>query len=266
MRQGDFTKLAKHYVHRAGYSTTVLQALACYVGAFRDGFRVADVGAGTGKLTEQLIDLGLHGYAVEPNDAMREEGIRVCKDSALFVWLEGSAEATGLPDSSVDWVLMASSFHWTKQDLALAEFYRVLKPGGFFTALWNPRDLDRSELHQRIEKRIHEAVPELRRVSSGAPKYTQGLEDTLAAAEGFRNLLFLEAAHQVAMEKDRYMGAWRSVNDIQAQAGEARFQEILLAIESEIAELDQVVVPYRTRAWTIQSTKGQHATTWRSGL
>lgn len=36
---------------------------------------VADVGAGTGKLTENLIELGLHGYAVEPNDAMRGEGI-----------------------------------------------------------------------------------------------------------------------------------------------------------------------------------------------
>jgi 2-polyprenyl-3-methyl-5-hydroxy-6-metoxy-1,4-benzoquinol methylase len=60
MRQGDFSALAKSYVHRTGYSPVVLRALAGYVGAFGPDFRVADVGAGTGKLTENLLELGLH--------------------------------------------------------------------------------------------------------------------------------------------------------------------------------------------------------------
>jgi hypothetical protein len=49
--------------------------LAKYVGAFdTPEFLVADVGAGTGKLTENFCQIGLKGYAVEPNQAIRQEG------------------------------------------------------------------------------------------------------------------------------------------------------------------------------------------------
>ncbi len=255
MKQGDFTRLAKHYVHRTGYSLSVLRALALWTGALPEAFPVADVGAGTGKLTENLAQLGLSGFAVEPNAAMREEGARQLKDQPGFVWSEGSAERTGLPDNSVGWVLMGSSFHWTDAPAALAEFRRILRPGGYFTALWNPRDLEDHPLHARIEKRIHEIAPNIQRVSSGSSKYTQGLEKKLLEGGLFRDVLFMEGPHEVTMTPDRYLGAWKSVNDIQAQAGEEKFQEILRAIEQEIAGLQEVVVPYRTRAWTVQSTK-----------
>lgn len=253
MEQGDFTELAKSYIYRTGYSLRLITSLACYMGAFREGFKIADVGAGTGKLTKQLIDFGLSGYAVEPNDAMREEGIALCKKGKKFLWLKGSGEKTGLADSSVDWVIMASSFHWTDSKRSLKEFHRILKPGGFFTAMWNPRDLDKNPLHQRIEEKIYEIAPHVKRVSSGSDKYTQGIEDTLISDGYFHNLIFMEAPHEVEMTKERYMGAWRSVNDIQAQAGEEKFQKILAAIEREISGLDQIVVPYRTRAWTAQA-------------
>lgn len=253
MERGDFTKLAKDYIHRTGYSRRVLGAIAAYIGAFREGFAVADVGAGTGKLTENLYAMGFAGYAVEPNEAMRAEGIRLATTTARFRWSAGSAENTGLPDRCVDWVLMASSFHWTRPALALAEFHRILRPGGFFTALWNPRDLEQSELHARIEARIHTLVPEVTRVSSGSSKYTQGVEHTLVGTGHFRNVIFMEAPHVEVMSKERYLGAWRSVNDIQAQAGPERFARILAAIEEEIRDLDAVPVPYRTRTWTVQT-------------
>ena len=65
----------------------------------------------------------------------------------------------------------------------------------------------------------------------------------------------MEAPHQEIMTKERYMGAWRSVNDIQAQAGEEIFQKILQMIESKIAGMDTVIVPYLSRAFTVRSTK-----------
>lgn len=253
MERGDFTRLAKDYIHRTGYSRRVLGALAAYIGAHRDGFVVADVGAGTGKLTENLYELGFGGFAVEPNEAMRGEAERLGTTTRRFRWSAGSAESTGLGDHCVDWVFMASSFHWTKPQLALTEFHRILRPGGFFTALWNPRDLESSELHMRIEARVHSIVPGLTRVSSGSSKYTQGIEQTLLGTGQFGNLLFTEAPHEEVMTKERYLGAWRSVNDIQAQAGPARFAEILDAIAKEIGELSAVPVPYKTRAWTVQA-------------
>ena len=65
----------------------------------------------------------------------------------------------------------------------------------------------------------------------------------------------LEAPHAVEMTKERYMGAWRSVNDIHAQAGDELFEEILKMIESKISHLDKVVVPYLSRAFTVRALK-----------
>jgi ubiquinone/menaquinone biosynthesis C-methylase UbiE len=251
MRHGDFTKLAKDYIHRPGYSPRVLRALAADLGAERAGFSFADVGAGTGKLTNDLLALGLRGQAVEPNDAMRAEGIRTCADPQRVQWRAGSAEETGLADGSADWLLMGSSFHWTDAPKALQEFARVLRPSGAFTAVWNPRDLQSSPLHMRIEARIHALVPGLKRVSSGGAAYTKDLEQTLLAGP-FQDLLFLEAPHEERMSPERYLGAWRSVNDIQVQAGPEGFEAVMAAIAEEIAGLDVVPVPYRTRAWTVR--------------
>ena len=85
MKHGDFTDLAKYYVNRPGYSRTVLDVLQTYVrkNCSCDDITVADIGAGTGKLTENLIELGLHGYAIEPNDAMRSAGIAYIKSRQI---------------------------------------------------------------------------------------------------------------------------------------------------------------------------------------
>ena len=255
MKLGDFTLLAESYKNRTGYSEVVLQVILAYIEKKlgRSCGKVADVGAGTGKLTENLSNIGLNGYAVEPNDAMRSAGMEIFEGNTQFIWSEGTAEATMLPDNSVDWVLMGSSFHWTDDKKALKEFYRILKPGGFFTAIWNPRDIEKSQLHMEIENMIKEIVPNLKRVSSGSRANMHDLEEKLLATGEFKELFLLEGAHDAVMTKERYMGAWRSVNDIQAQAGPERFEEIMKRIEQKVG--DEIVVPYLSRAFTVQSTK-----------
>ena len=94
MKQGDFTNLAKDYINRPGYSLDVLRMIGRYAGMDRQDFEVADVGAGTGKLTENLSKLGLRGCAVEPNDAMREEGMKAFSNDKSFIWSKGTAEHT----------------------------------------------------------------------------------------------------------------------------------------------------------------------------
>lgn len=95
MELGDFTKLAKDYVNRVGYSETVLRVLKSYIEAQNGDIKaVADVGAGTGKLTQDLETLGLCGYAVEPNDAMRAEGIKLFNGKDTFAWSKGLAVAS----------------------------------------------------------------------------------------------------------------------------------------------------------------------------
>jgi ubiquinone/menaquinone biosynthesis C-methylase UbiE len=248
VKHGDFTALAKEYIHRPGYSHAVLLLLMDAIRAQRSDFAVADIGAGTGKLTEDLLALGAKKItAVEPNDAMRAEGIKTT--GRRVEWQKGTGEETGLSMASADWLLMASSFHWVDASRGLPEFHRVLRPGGRFTALWNPRDLERSDLMMRIETRIREIVPGLTRVSSGGGKYTEGMYEKLVSTGHFEDVVFVEAQHEVRMEPERYIGAWRSVNDIQVQAGR-KWPAVLEAIESAITGLETVVVPYKTRSWT----------------
>ncbi len=259
MKHGDFTELAKFYVDRPGYSENVLNCIQSYIilQQGNENLAVADVGAGTGKLTENLMHLQrpMHGFAVEPNDAMREEGCRLFASSDRIVWGKGSAEETGLEDSSVDWVLMGSSFHWTVPEKAMKEFYRILKPGGFFTAIWNPRNIESSQLHMEIEKIVYDEIGTTKRVSSGNKLTSEEMEKKLTGSGWFDDMLFIEGNHDERMTVERYMNIWKSVNDIQVQAGEDGFHRILENIQKKLEGMDEILVPYRSRSWTVRSKK-----------
>jgi len=241
--------MAAHYAHRPSYSKEVLRLQLSHVQKLTPEPRFADVGAGTGKLTEMLIKLGLRGYAIEPNAAMRGVGQRSILPDNAVEWLPGSAEATGLAEQTVHWLLMASAFHWTDPHRSLPEFRRVLKPGGYLTLLWNPRNLEGSALQKRIDALVHAIAPGIQRKSSGAREFTGHLERLLLESRCFEEVVFMEASHSEVMSRERYLGVWRSVNDIQVQAGPKRFAEIMTAIEREIEGMDRIEVPYRTRAW-----------------
>ncbi len=255
MKQGDFTELAKFYVDRPGYSIELLSYIRDHIMKKNgiDHVIAADVGAGTGKLTENLEQIGVTGFAVEPNDAMRAEGEKLFSGRNTFTWKKGAAEETSLSSDSVNWVLMGSSFHWADAPRASAEFQRILKPGGFFTAIWNPREIARSPLHQEIEDMIYREVKTLKRVSSGSTVTTDVMEEKLGAR--FRNIVFQECRFEELMSKERYMNIWRSVNDIQAQAGEEGFKRILSNIEDILGTREQVAVPYKARSWTAEVVK-----------
>jgi len=251
MKHGDFTELAKNYISRPAYSHAVINGLVRYMSLTAENMKMADVGAGTGKLTKELLSLGITVDAVEPNDSMRKEGLKYTSDFTVN-WSRGTGELTGLTDKTYDWATMASSFHWTDPEKSLPEFHRILKDDGFFTIIWNPRDIQRSELHTTIENKIYEIVPELNRVSSGGKSHTQDWYRVLPSTGHFKDVMFMEMEHEEVMSKERYMRAWRSVNDIRVQAGEGRFNTILNEIETIIAPLDEVVVPYKMRSWTVQ--------------
>jgi SAM-dependent methyltransferase len=111
---------------------------------------VVDLGAGTGKLTRSLVQLGHRVTAIEPLTEMLE--LLPASAPGAFAIL-GNAEVIPLPDASADVVTAAQAFHWFDHSVALPEIARVLRPGGRLALVWNKRD-DRerwvAELSQTI--------------------------------------------------------------------------------------------------------------------
>jgi SAM-dependent methyltransferase len=127
-----FGAAADQYVAgRPGYPAEVVQWL---VGDARD---VADVGAGTGKLTAALVGAGRSVVAVEPDGGMLDALHREVPQARA---LQGAAEALPLPDASLDAVVFGQAWHWVDVPAASAEAARVLRPGGALGLVWNVRD------------------------------------------------------------------------------------------------------------------------------
>ncbi len=98
---------------------------------------VVDLGAGTGKFTRSLVDLGLRVTAVEPVDPMRAQ-LSLALPGVTAV--SGVAERLEIASASADLLTCAQSFHWFASDATVNEIARVLKPGRFLILVWNQRD------------------------------------------------------------------------------------------------------------------------------
>jgi SAM-dependent methyltransferase len=102
---------------------------------------VADIGAGTGISARMFLDAGHTVVAVEPNASMRQAAQAWLGAKPGFRAVDGRAEATTLPDHSVQAVVVGQAFHWFDVDASRAEFRRILKPGGLAAIFWNTRRL-----------------------------------------------------------------------------------------------------------------------------
>ncbi|MFN7117225.1 MAG: class I SAM-dependent methyltransferase [Saprospiraceae bacterium] len=112
---------------------------------------VADVGSGTGKSAEPLLKLGNQVFAVEPNAEMRQAAEQLLGHFPNFTSIKGSAEATTLPDQSIDFILAGTAFHWFEPVATRREFQRILKPAGWVLLMWNVRNNERSNFMPSYE-------------------------------------------------------------------------------------------------------------------
>ena len=251
LTHGDFTGLASDYSkYRPAYSESVLTALLAMVCKRPEEIDAIDVGAGTGIWTRMLAGRRLRSVvAVEPNDDMRAHGIRD-SENLVVGWRKGSGEETGLADASGDILTMASSFHWVDFDRGTREFHRVLRPGGRFVALWNPRYLDDSPELLDIESHLKTLNPDIRRVSSGRSGITERLTQLLWASPHFDDVVYLEGRQHRIMTIEQYLGVWRSVNDLQVQLGQERFARFLEYIRDRLKGRETIETTNLTRAWS----------------
>lgn len=135
MNTENFTGKAEAYAKgRPGYPQAAIETI---FGLAPSGTVFADVGAGTGKFTVKLAEHGYPVFSIEPNADMRKQLAITLAPFANANIIDGTAEATTLPNHSVDILTVAHALHWFNPDTFRRECRRVIKPGGLVIAIYN---------------------------------------------------------------------------------------------------------------------------------
>ena len=239
----DYTNLADAYLQRPDYAPAAIGALLKIAGV-NEGVAVCDVGAGVAHLTLMLADAGLDVTAVEPNDAMRENGKKRTEDFKNVKWFEGTGEETGQNDKQFDLVTFGSSFNVCDRQAALRETARILTPGGWFACMWNHRRLDdpiQSKIESIIKSKVDAYSYGTRREDQSEAIDQSGLFDPFVTLSG-------KVMHQQSVVD--CVEAWRSHATLQRQAGDA-FGSVVGEIEEYLSALgvDHIEIPYTTNIW-----------------
>lgn len=246
----DYSLNARYYKFRPNYSDKAIDLLVNYVGTKKtNDYIVADIGAGTGNLSILFLNRGLNVIAIEPNDEMRNIGIERTAKSEKIKWIKATGIKTTLTSKSINWVGFGSSFNVMDRNSALKETHRILKDNGFFSCMWNHRDLN-----DPIQKIAEDTIVEI------VPGYDRGVrrEDQRAIIEEnqnlFKNIFYLELDFDVERTIDDYINAWRSVRnkywDFSTKEGNDLFEKIVSNMKARLP--DKFNLRYTTRAWTAQ--------------
>ena len=201
---------------------------------------VLDLGAGTGKLTRDLVPRARLVYAVEPDDAMRAVLEEVVPEAEA---LAGSAAAIPLPDESVDAVFTAEAFHWYASDETVGEIVRVLRPRGGLAIFWN---VDFGDPEPPMGDEV-ERVLDVAFAKGGAPgigKVLSGFWREPIAKAPLEPLREAEAERIVTRTRDQWLANMLSVSSIASLPDADR---------EELAERLGELVPDVEYRWSVRT-------------
>lgn len=246
----DYSLQAPYYQYRPNYSQQAISVLLNHINPGAQPLKVADIGAGTGNLSILLKQFNLDVDAVEPNDEMRNLGIKRTSDTSIR-WVKANGTQTGLPEHTYDWVTFGSSFNVIDREAGLQETARLLKPDGYFSCLWNHRNLQ-DPVQSAAENIIMKFVPDYER---GVRREDQ--RPILEASPLFEDIFYIELDFRFDQTLEHYLNAWRSVKnrfwDLQTDEGNTLFNTICTEMRRELPET--FTVQYTTRAWTARRAR-----------
>lgn len=239
----DYTILADAYLERPEYSPEAIQKLLT-IAQVKSGDKICDIGAGVAHLTIPLAQAGFIVDAVEPNDAMRKNGIERTKAMTNVSWSEGTGENTNRPADTYDFVTFGSSFNVCDRPAALKETYRLLKSHKYFTCMWNHRDLN-DPIQAKIESIIKSYVPEY-----GYGTRREDQTDIINESGLFIDVQNIEGTITHMQEIEKTVEAWRSHGTLHRQTKD-KFTKVITDIDDYLKSLNQpsIQIPYTTRAW-----------------
>ena len=215
----------------------------------RQGFAkksvIADIGAGTGKFSRQLLDRGSFLFCVEPNDDMRAAAERELGTSQSFKAVNGTAAETTLADHCVDFVTAAQAFHWFDAALFRRECKRILKPGRKAVLVWNMRDRS-AGVNQAVGAVYSRYCPGFHGFSGGMEQDDERIREFFSG-----RYEYVEFDHPLFYTKEKFIS--RSLSSSyslkRGDDGYPRYVAALSALFDTYAEEGIVEVPNRTAAY-----------------
>jgi SAM-dependent methyltransferase len=203
-KQRFSNRVADYVRYRPSYPPAVLDILRMEC-SLRPGHAVADIGSGTGFLSELFLRNGNRVYGVEPNQAMRQAGEEYLASYDNFSSIEGSAESTTLGDASVDFVTAGQSFHWFDPAAARREFARILKPGGWILIAWNDRRMEEKQLTREYEELLERFGIDYKNVKDSYPELPQ-----IRSFFGGDTFIARDVPNEQVLDWDGFRGRLRS--------------------------------------------------------
>ena len=157
------SKAEKYALYRPDYAQKAIQTIFEKTRLTSESV-IADIGAGTGIVSRYFVENGNPLYAVEPNLDMRYYAERKLGKSSIFHSVDGTSEATTLPDVSIDLIIVGQATHWFNPEPTKREFLRILKENGSL-AILDPyyflrySVLDGNyEVHEELEREFNRAL------------------------------------------------------------------------------------------------------------
>lgn len=252
MKFGDFDKLAENYAkYRPTYNFLLIKKI---IEKFKKKTTVLELGAGTGKFTKILKKLNYFNeiIAIEPSKKMMEQGINLLGNKKI-TWKNTKAENIKMKNDSVDLICAASSFHWFNNKKCLLKISKILKNNCYFIIIYNSRKTSLSKDEKRIDYLLKKKYKIKKRISSGRLFTKKKLENDLDKS----NFYIVNKESQIDLrniKKKNYIGAWKSVNDIQVQLGN-KFIKFINDIEKLLSKNRTVKVYYETKVWVLKNVK-----------
>ncbi len=157
------SRVGNYLRYRPGYPKEILGLLKTACGLAPKSV-IADIGSGTGKLTELFLANGNPVFGIEPNREMREAGERSLNPFANFISVAATAENTTLPDACVDFITAGQAFHWFDRKRCRVEFTRILKPNGWIALIWNDRKTAQTPFLTEYEKLLKDYATDYAKV------------------------------------------------------------------------------------------------------
>lgn len=204
--------------------------------------RIADVGAGTGKLTRVLADApDAEVVAVDPDAEMLAKLRETVPGVPTFV---GTAEALPLPDASLDAVVLGQAWHWVDPVKASAEVGRVVRPGGTLGLIWNTRD-NSVDWVRRFTMAMSASVAE-ELIDAGGPAVAAPFGALESERWEWQRPMTRAQMHRMAASRSHWITASEDERESVRQALDALFDELGLAGDATI-DVPYVTSAFRTR-------------------